>query len=105
MWRTSSKIGFDDRLVMIIMIPITSLVIPFVFMGKRFAQPPYLTWKAYLSVVIITTVIWVGNRFIMIWSRTRYPQFQMVRKRLLIQSIAMLVFTVASNNVLGILLD
>jgi len=105
MWRTSSKIGFSDRWVTVIMIPVVSLVIPIVFFGMRFDRAPYFNWKAYLSVVIITTVIWLGNRYIMIWARTRYPQFELVRKRLLVQSLTMLVYTLVSNNLLGYVLD
>jgi two-component system, LytTR family, sensor kinase len=105
MWRTSSKIGFDDRLVITIMVPLTALIIPFVFFGMRLDQPPYFTWKVYLGVLIMTTVIWLGNRYIMIWARTRYPQFEVVRKRLLIQSLVMLVYTLLANNILGYVLD
>jgi hypothetical protein len=105
MWRTSSKIGFDDRLVTIILVPAASLIVPFVFMGMRLDKPPYFTWKVYLSVLIITTVIWLGNRYIMIWARSRYPDFGDVRKRLLLQSLAMFVYTIVSNNLLGYLLD
>src|SRR5258706_9688634 len=105
MLRASSKIGFDDRLVTVILVPGISLIIPFVFMGMRIDQPPYFTWKAYLSVVIITSVIWLGNRYIMIWARTRYSQFEMVKKRLLIQSLVMLVYTLLLNNILGYVLD
>jgi LytS/YehU family sensor histidine kinase len=46
----------------------------------------------------------VGNRSIMIWARTRYPQFDDNRKRLLVQSAVMLVFTIFANNLLGYLL-
>jgi two-component system, LytTR family, sensor kinase len=105
MWRTSSKIGFDDRLVTIILVPVTALIIPFVFFGMRFDRPPYFTGKVYLSVLIMTTVIWMGNRYIMIWARSRYPQFELVKKRLLIQSLVMLVYTLITNNVLGYILD
>lgn len=105
MLRTSSKIGFDDRLVMIIMIPVISLIIPFAFMGLRFNQSPYFTLEAYLGVIIITTFIWLGNRYIMIWTRTRYPRFDEVRRRIMIQSVMMLVFTLVANNVLGYVLD
>ena len=105
MWRTSSKIGFDDRLVMIIMIPVISLIIPFAFMGLRFNQSPYFTWEAYLAVIIITTFIWVGNRYIMIWARSRYPAFDQVRQRIFIQSLVMLVYTLIANNTLGYVLD
>jgi sensor histidine kinase YesM len=105
MWRTSSKIGFDDRLVTIIMVPVSALIIPIVFFGMRFGLPPYFTWNVYLSVLIMTTVIWLGNRYILIWARSRYPQFELVKKRLLIQSLAMLVYTLITNNVLGYILD
>jgi LytS/YehU family sensor histidine kinase len=41
----------------------------------------------------------------MIWARRRYPQFAHVKKRLLIQSLVILVFTLLANNILGNLLD
>lgn len=87
------------------MVPVLSLIIPIVFFGMRFDKPPYFTLKGYLSVLIITAVIWLGNRYIMIWSRTRYPQFEVVKKRLLVQSAVMLVFTLVSDNLLGYILD
>jgi hypothetical protein len=105
MWRTNSKIGFDDRLVTIILVPVASLIIPFVFFGMRLDKPPYFTWNVYLSVLLITTVIWLGNRYIMIWARARYPDFRDVKRRLWVQSLLMLAYTVVSNNLLGYLLD
>jgi hypothetical protein len=104
MWRANSKIGFDDRLVTLIAVPILSFIIPIVFFGLRFNRPPYFIWGAYLTTFIITAAVWVGNRYIMIWARRRYPQFAIVRKRLLIQSLAILIFTLLSNNILGKLL-
>jgi LytS/YehU family sensor histidine kinase len=71
----------------------------------RLDKPPYFTWNVYLSVLIITAVIWLGNRYIMIWARTRYPDFEQVRKRLIVQSLVMFVYTIVSNNLLGYLLD
>ena len=105
MWRTNFRIGFDDRLVTIILVPIASFIIPFVFFGMRLDKQPYFTWNVYLSVLIITTIIWLGNRYILIWARTRYPDFEDVRKRLRLQSIVMFVFTIAANNLLGYWLD
>jgi two-component system, LytTR family, sensor kinase len=105
MWRINKRIGFDDRLVTIILVPLASLIIPFIFFGMRLNKEPYFTWEVYLSVLIITTVIWLGNRYIMIWARTRYPDFSQVRRRLIIQSSVMFVYTIVSNNALGWLLD
>jgi two-component system, LytTR family, sensor kinase len=105
MWRTNSKIGFDDRLVTVILIPLASFIIPIVFFGMSFWRYPYFTWNVYLKTLIITTVIWLGNRYIMIWARARYPDFQDVKKRLLVQSVVMIAYTLVSNNLLGFALD
>ena len=101
----NKRIGFDDRLVTAIMVPVASFIIPFVFMGVRFDREPVFTWNLYFSVLIITTSIWLGNRFILIWARKRYPDFSMVRRRILVQSVVMFVYTIVANLSLGILLD
>ncbi len=101
MWRTNGKIGFDDRLMVLILIPLTSLIVPVIFFGMRFNKIPFYSWRNFWTTLIITIVIWLGNRYIMIWSRTRYPLFQEVRKRLIIQSLVMLVFTLMITNSLG----
>lgn len=87
------------------MIPLTSLIVPVVFFGMRFNKVPLYTWRNFWSTFIITTALWIGSRYIMIWSRTRYPQFQDVRKRLFIQSLVMLLFTLLVTNSLGYALN
>jgi two-component system, LytTR family, sensor kinase len=104
MWRTNNKIGFDDRLLILLMTPVSSFIVPFVFFGLRFQRPPYLTWKVYLTTLIITVAIWVGNRYVMIWARTRYPEFSDVKKRLTVQAAIMLGYTLIATNVLGAIL-
>jgi two-component system, LytTR family, sensor kinase len=101
MWRNNCKIGFDDRLLTVMMIPLSSFIIPFVFFGLRFQRPPYFTGTIYLTTFIIAGAIWLGNRFIMIWARSRYPQFEQQRKRLIIQSAVMLGYTLIATNFLG----
>jgi hypothetical protein len=86
---------------MLIMIPVLALVIPFVFFGLRLHRAPYFNFKVYVTTLIITASIWIGNRFIMIWSRTRYPLFEENKKRLRFQSIIMILFTILATNVLG----
>jgi len=104
-WVTNKRIGFDDRWVMLIMIPVTALIIPFVFFGLRLSRQPYFTWKIYVTTLIITSAIWMGNRLIMKISRSRYPLFPETRKRLIFQSAVMLVYTFIATNVLGYLLS
>ncbi|MEI9956785.1 MAG: hypothetical protein WDM90_10900 [Ferruginibacter sp.] len=45
-------------------------------------------------------VLWAINRYILIWSRKRYPRFSDVRKRLFVQVSLMLVITLLGNNLL-----
>ena len=101
MKRFKDRIGFNDALLMIIGIPVISFIIPIVFMGCRFNRPPFFSWDKYFVTLGITATIWIGNRFIMVYSRTRYPAFNEVRKRLWFQSLLMFVFTVATNMALG----
>jgi two-component system, LytTR family, sensor kinase len=105
MRKHNCKIGFDDRMVMIIAIPILSFIIPIVFMSCRFGRYPFFTWDKFLTTLIITTILWTGNRGIMIYCRSRYPLFKDVKKRLVFQSISMLSFTIVFNNLLGYLFD
>jgi sensor histidine kinase YesM len=83
------------------MIPVTAFLIPIVFFGIRIGKSPYYDWRIFVTTLISTTVIWIGNRYIMIWSRTRYPQFPKVKKRLLVQSLIMFLFTIVVTNTLG----
>jgi len=98
---TNCRIGFNDGLLMAIGIPLLSFIIPIVFMNCSFARPPYLTWEKYCATLTITAIIWFGNRFIMIYSRKRYPQFAEVRRRIIFQSVLMFIFTVTANTILG----
>jgi hypothetical protein len=90
---------------MVMVIPVLSFIIPIVFMGCRFGRYPLFSWEKYLTTVIITSSIWIGNRQIMIYSRQKYPLFKDVRTRLIFQSGYMLVFTIVINNLLGTILN
>lgn len=105
MRKCHSRIGFDDRVVMLIGIPLLAFLVPIIFFNCRFDRPPYLTWEKYLSALAMSAVIWLGNRIIMIRSRKYYPDFKDVRKRIWVQSSIMFVFTILANTVLGIVLN
>jgi two-component system, LytTR family, sensor kinase len=102
MRKHNCKIGFNDGVLMVIGIPLLSFIIPIVFFNCRFNRPPFLTWEKYLVTTLITATIWIGNRYIMIYSRTKFKEFNKVRKRIAFQSMLMLFFTVTANLILGI---
>ncbi len=105
MRKHNCRIGFDDRVVMLITIPILSFIIPIVFMGCRFGRYPYFGWDKFITTLVITSTLWIGSRAIMIYFRRKYPLFKDVRKRLIVQSSFMLLFTILFNNLLGFFFD
>jgi two-component system, LytTR family, sensor kinase len=100
-----TRIGFNDLPVVLLGIPVMAFIVPLVFFNCRFDRPPYLNWNNYMVTLLITSVIWMGNRIIMIQCRKYYPGFSDVRRRLWIQSGLMLVFTLIANNVMGIIFN
>ena len=81
------------------------VIIPIVFMGCRFNGYPLFSWDKYVTTLVITSVLWMGSRQIMIYSRKKYPLFKEVRTRLIYQSIYMLLFTIVFNNLLAYVAD
>lgn len=101
MKKQNCQIGFNDGVLMAIGIPLMAFIIPIVFFNCRFNRPPFLTWEKYFTTLFITTVIWIGNRYIMIYSRKKFPLFSEVRRRIFYQSVWMVLFTVTSNVIMG----
>jgi two-component system, LytTR family, sensor kinase len=101
MYKPNYRIGFNDGLHMAIGIPLLAFIIPIAFFGCRIGRPPFLTWEKYLVTLGITAAIWIGNRYIMIYSRRKYPLFDEVKRRIFYQSVLMLVYTVITNSILG----
>ena len=97
-------ICWNDKWAIMIGAPIVSLLIPFVFFGIRFNKAPQFTFPIYVTTLLITLTLWLGNRAIMIWARSRYTSFAQLKERLIIQSILMLIFTPVSSLLIGYLL-
>ncbi|MGC4103388.1 sensor histidine kinase [Ferruginibacter sp.] len=104
MKRTNCKIAFNDKLLMLFAIPLLSFIIPIVFFGCRLNRQPYFNVARFFSTFIIIVLLWMVNRYILIWCRKRYPRFSDVRKRLLIQISTMLLVTLLGNNLLHYIL-
>ncbi len=105
MQRKNCKIGFNDWVAMLFVLPALAFIVPIVFFGCRFNSSPYFTLDKYFTTLFITILLWLGNRYILIWSRGRYPLFKDTRRRLIVQSVSMFVFTVIANNLLGYFFD
>jgi len=100
----NARIGFRDRWIMLIMIPTLAFLVPIVFMGVRFGGPIQYTLNIYLHSLVTTAAVWLGNRYLMIWARNKYPSFEKVKKRIKVQSVAMLVYTFFITTLLGFII-
>jgi sensor histidine kinase YesM len=105
MRKHNCRIGFNDGLLMLFAIPLLSFIIPIVFFGCRLNRPPYFNAERFFSTFIIVVLLWAVNRFVLIWSRKRYPRFSDVRKRLFVQVGLMLLITLLGNNLLHYILS
>jgi sensor histidine kinase YesM len=93
-----------EGMLVFICIPIVSFILPVVFFGTRFQKAPFFTWQMFITTMVITTAIWIGNRAIMLRARSMYPHFDDSRKRLYFQSLVMLLYTLIINNLIGYLM-
>ncbi|MBU3744359.1 MAG: hypothetical protein FGM61_07400 [Sediminibacterium sp.] len=98
-------ICWNDKWAIIIGAPLVSLMVPFVFFGIRFNKTPQYTFPIYITTLLVTLTIWLGNRAIMIWARSRFTEIEQLRKRLIIQSMLMLIYTPLSSLLIGFLLE
>ncbi|MEL6673396.1 MAG: histidine kinase [Bacteroidota bacterium] len=90
-------LGFSDRKIRLIGIPLMGLLIPLLFFPETLAKGP-LTYSIVTLISIgHTLVFWVGNRWIVVWFRLRFPSFTEVGKRLIAQFFAVLVFTISAS--------
>lgn len=105
MKKHNCHIGFSDAWLMLVGIPLLSFIIPFVFFNCSFSRAPFFNLSKFAGTLLVTTTIWMGNRYIMIYSRKKFPEFEQVRQRLFWQSAYMLVFTVITNFTLGYFLE
>lgn len=103
-WR-NDKIGFDDRLIMVVGIGLISFLVPIVFFGWRIGRPPYYPFDAWWTSLVITSLTWMTCRWVACWARSRYPSFSQVRKRILIQYGTVMVLALLINGVAGYWLD
>ena len=95
-------LGFNDRWLLILGIPLLGFLTPIIYLGIRLHRAPYYTWPMFFISTAITLVFWMGNRTILILLRRKYPLFEQSRKRITITGLVMLLFTLVAANCNGI---
>ncbi len=84
-------LGFDDRWLMIIGIPILSLMMPILLNLKSDAQNAYWTHMVPESFIYVLG-FWLTYRYVLIGLYRRYPRFDQTKKRVMTE-VAVILLT------------
>jgi hypothetical protein len=97
-----AELGFNDKWFVLLGIPLLGFLTPIIYLGVRFNREPYYTWLVLAFSTGITAIFWLGNRWIIIRMRRRYPLLTQSRRRIAVMTVLMLLFTLVVANCNGI---
>lgn len=87
--RTRDYLGFDDRLFMLIGIPATAAMMPFMARSIMGENPLQYFWAKVLIGMCYTMLYWFTGRFVVIYLRKRLPGPYNTMRRVLWQAAAL----------------
>ncbi len=81
--RLKTLLGFDDRITLLIGIPVVAFLVPLLFFQATLADglPAYL--PKFIISLVYTMAYWFSVRAIIIYIRGRFPDYEDTRKRIL----------------------
>ena len=88
-----SELGFDDRMLMLIGIPIVGVWIFLLMFGTRLdfvVEEGYL-WNCLATSVTYTFIFWFFMRAAIIYLRQEFPMHKQIAKRLVVQTIILII--------------
>jgi two-component system LytT family sensor kinase len=86
-------IGFNDVPFILIGTPIVSIMVTMIFFGISVKEALLCTAINIVPAAISTAVFWLGDRYIILYFRKKFPAFHDVKKRLFYQSVVVLTYT------------
>ena len=92
---------FDDRMMMMIGIPIISVLIPPIFFGLDITVEKRLFLSEYPKSLVFSASFWWLNRALMIYLRTRYNAFSQSLLRITIQVIIIILAAPIVSSILA----
>lgn len=93
-WKKYNQwIGFNDVPFILLGAPFISVIVTMIFFGYNISEALECVWMNLLPSYFSTLIFWVGDRQITIWFRKRYQSPDQWKKRIYLQSIAILAYT------------
>ena len=84
----NNKILVNDHTARLIGIPLLSLIIAFLL---KSGHPDFS--KILFKTFLHTLITWEGCRWLILWFRRKYPQYHETPKRLMVQGLAILLYS------------
>ncbi|MBK9014314.1 MAG: histidine kinase [Saprospiraceae bacterium] len=99
--RAKEIFGFDDKWLVIIGIPVTTLITTAMMFGDILVSDPRFFFTACNGVgFVYTTIFWLVFRQVVLFFAERYPDPKDFAKRILFQSLVVLVLYVLIKRIL-----
>ncbi len=95
-------LGFDDTLLGLFGVPIAGFIFPILFLGGF--DGGWENFKAkWMETTVHVIIYFFALRYMMIYLRKNYPEFEQTGKRISIQSILLIIMGVAVGNTIHFL--
>ncbi len=91
----------NDKWARIIGIPLISLVISLILDFEDMMAFNSLSLQHYTACLVFTTAMWEGNRAIFIFMKKRFPGYEQTSKRIILQTLASIIYTVITATILS----
>ena len=95
----------NDKWARLIGIPLIGLIIPLIQDFEEMLAFNQVSLQHFIACLVFTTAMWEGNRFIFIIMRRKYAGYQQTKNRIIVQTIASLLYTIVASTTLTFLLS
>lgn len=99
---TKEALGFDDRLLLLMGIPMLSFLIPVLLFGASLENGFQDYWLKWLFSAIYTAAYWLACRKVFIYFRLKYPRAEETMRRLLYTWLCLILAFFLINLVLDL---
>ncbi|MBI1268231.1 MAG: GHKL domain-containing protein [Cryomorphaceae bacterium] len=97
--KRSQYLGFNDTWLLLLGIPFVAIIIPPVFFGLNVSIKAEVYCDTLSRALFFTTLMWFGNREIMVRIRKKLPSAEDDKKRILAEFFGVMTFTLGVNIV------
>ena len=90
------RVAIHDRWFRLLGVPFIAYMSHVIFFNENHgvADEAYSTWQVFLISVVEAMILWEGNRLVLVYYRSRYPEICQSRQRIIGQLIGCMMVTI-----------